>query len=90
MPAPKRGGEVPVGFKLMKEALDAPDAVLAAPEYLHYKATQEARGGSVLCPLRWCLYKVLGPLDEDSAGQPPQRQCTASGASGDRLAEDIP
>ena len=53
LPATKRGGEIPVGFKLLKESLEAPDAVLATPEYLHYKAAQEAQGGNVLCPLRW-------------------------------------
>uniref|UniRef100_UPI0033418B45 hypothetical protein n=1 Tax=Limnohabitans sp. TaxID=1907725 RepID=UPI0033418B45 len=84
----KRGGEAPAGFRFLKEALDAPDAMLATPEYLLYKAAQEAQGGAVLCPLCWCLYKALGPLDDDSAGQASKRQCTAAGANGDRMVDD--
>ncbi|MFM7990067.1 MAG: hypothetical protein ACKPKO_63210, partial [Candidatus Fonsibacter sp.] len=67
--APKRSGEIPVGLKLMKEALDTPNAALVSPKYLLYKAACETNGGSALCPLHWRLYQVLGPLDEDSAGQ---------------------
>ena len=84
----KRGGEPPIGFQLLREALDAPGTLLSTPEYIQYKTAQEAKGGSAFCPLLWCLYKVFGPLEEDAANQPQKRHCKATGASGEHM-EDV-
>ena len=87
-PAPKRGGEPPAAFQLIREALDAPDAALLTPEYLKYKTEQEAQGGIVCCPLRWHLLRALGPLDEAPATPPNKRQCKVVGASGELMEEE--
>ena len=84
----KRGGEPPSGLQIIKEALEAPEAALATPEYCKYKAEQEAVGLSPLCPLRWSLARALGPLDEVQQ-EPSSKQKCKAGASGERMEESV-